>query len=144
MLERPFDVIKGLLQVSFTSFITHYVPVMANYSTAPAALACNASALSWPGLFGAEILNLSSELVRNFSRDVSSQLYYTHPSSAVTNVDFCNITITYTHPGQVTTILSMSRLGCLRPLGTDDSRLSEVAAGWLVALHCQTSQWLAL
>lgn len=102
---------------------------MANNFTFPAAVACNASAFSPPVLFGAEILNLSAALVRNFSKDVSSELYYNHPSSTVRNVNFCNITITYTHPGQNNTINVETWL----PTTSWNGRLQAVGGGGWVA-----------
>ncbi|KAF2626197.1 tannase and feruloyl esterase [Macroventuria anomochaeta] len=65
---------------------------MSNYSTVPA-LACNASAALFTELFGADIINISGSI-----------LYCNHPSIAVRNVEFCNITVTYTHPAHNDTI----------------------------------------
>jgi hypothetical protein len=70
-----------------------------NVSSIPAS-ACVTSAIAYPSVFGAEILNLSANLVQNFSEEVSDQVYYNHPSVSVRNIDYCNITVTYTHPGQ--------------------------------------------
>ena len=128
-MEPLFDALKGLLQVSLTSSTAHNIPTMANYSTVPATVVCNASAVSWPTLFGAEIFNLSAKFVRNFSRDVSSQLYYNHPSSAVRGVDFSNITITYTHPDHNDTINVETWL----PTTTWNGRLHTVGGGGWVA-----------
>lgn len=101
---------------------------MTNHSTV-LAVACNASAIPSPVLFGAEIIELSVNVVRNFSRDVSSQLYYNHPSSAVRNVDFCNITVTYTHPGYNDKINVETWL----PTITWNGRLQAVGGGGWVA-----------
>jgi hypothetical protein len=74
-----------------------------NVSSIPAS-ACVTSAIAYPSVFGAEILNLSANLVQNFSEEVSDQVYYNHPSVSVRNIDYCNITVTYTHPGQNDTV----------------------------------------
>jgi hypothetical protein len=66
--------------------------------------ACAASASAYPTAFGAEILNLSANLVQNYFEEVSDQYYYNHPSISVKNIDYCNVTVTYTHPGQNDTI----------------------------------------
>ncbi|KAJ4983901.1 feruloyl esterase b precursor [Stagonosporopsis vannaccii] len=97
---------------------------MSDHSTTPAS-ACNASGIPLPVLFGAEIINLSANSVTNFSRDVSDQLNYNHPSSAVRGVDFCNITVTYTHPGHNDTINVETWL----PTKTWNGRLQAIGGG---------------
>ncbi|KAH7406700.1 Tannase/feruloyl esterase [Phaeosphaeria sp. MPI-PUGE-AT-0046c] len=74
-----------------------------NVSLIPAS-ACVASAIAYPTAFGTEILKLSANLVQNYSEEVSDQWYYNHPSISVKNIDYCNVTVTYTHPGQNDTI----------------------------------------
>jgi len=69
-------------------------------TTYPPALACNASTIPVPTVFGAEILSLTANVVSNFSALVSEQVHPGHPTSSVSGIDFCNITVTYTHPGQ--------------------------------------------
>jgi hypothetical protein len=66
--------------------------------------ACAATAIPYPTVIGAEILNLSANLVQNYTREVSDQLYYNHPSVSVKGLHYCNVTVTYTHPGQNDTI----------------------------------------
>jgi hypothetical protein len=70
-----------------------------NLSSVPA-LGCAASAIPYPTVFGAEIPNLSATLVQNYFEEVSDQYYYNQPSISVKNIYYCNITVTYTHPGQ--------------------------------------------
>ncbi|KXH49438.1 hypothetical protein CSIM01_03726 [Colletotrichum simmondsii] len=53
-----------------------------------------------PVLYGAEILSLEANLVTNYSASVPSAFRYTSPAVQLTNATFCNVTITYTHPGQ--------------------------------------------
>ncbi|KAI0853910.1 tannase and feruloyl esterase [Daldinia vernicosa] len=71
--------------------------ILANHS-------CTASTFSTPTLFGAEILSVDTNLVKNYSFDVPTGWRYTQPSVNVENVTFCNITVTYTHPGLNDTI----------------------------------------
>lgn len=129
MLKQPYDSLKGVLQVSLSFSRTRDLSIMANYSIFPAAVACNASAVPWPALFGADVVSLTADLVRNFSRDVSSELYYNHPSSTVRSMDFCNITVTYTHPSHNDTINIETWL----PTTTWNGRLQAVGGGGWVA-----------
>ncbi|KAH6660913.1 Tannase/feruloyl esterase [Truncatella angustata] len=61
--------------------------------------ACAPSTFS-PSLFGAEVLSLQASLVTNYSASVSSAFRFTQPSVELRNATFCNVTVTYTHPGQ--------------------------------------------
>lgn len=70
-----------------------------NLSTIPTT-ACAPSAIATPTILGAEILSLSASPVTNFSFDVFGAFNYNHGKISVTNASFCNITVTYTHPGQ--------------------------------------------
>ena len=66
--------------------------------------ACDASSIPYPTVFGATILDLTATPVTNYTTEVSDQFYYNHPSISVRGLDYCNITITYTHEGQNDTI----------------------------------------
>ncbi|KAL1885591.1 hypothetical protein Plec18167_001086 [Paecilomyces lecythidis] len=61
--------------------------------------ACSPSAIATPVLYGAEILSLSASWVQNFTLYVPAVFNYNHGDQSVQNVDFCNVTVTYTHPG---------------------------------------------
>ncbi|KIW81870.1 hypothetical protein Z517_04896 [Fonsecaea pedrosoi CBS 271.37] len=70
--------------------------------------ACLSSSLPKPTLFGGEILKVTSSLVSNYTAQ-----YWQPPNffnadppfyGEDTNLDFCNVTVTYTHPGQNDTI----------------------------------------
>ncbi|KAL2012224.1 hypothetical protein VTN00DRAFT_4942 [Thermoascus crustaceus] len=63
------------------------------------AMECSPSAIATPAVFGAEILSLSASWVNNFTLDVPGDFNYNHGAISVQNVDFCNVTVTYTHPG---------------------------------------------
>ncbi|KAF2182945.1 tannase and feruloyl esterase [Zopfia rhizophila CBS 207.26] len=99
-----------------------------SYSAVPT-LACAASAIPYPSVFGAEILGLSANLVQNFSRDVSDQLFYNHPSISLKGLDYCNVTVIYTHPGQNDTINVETWL----PMKSWNGRLQALGGGGCVA-----------
>ncbi|KAI0599497.1 Tannase/feruloyl esterase [Biscogniauxia sp. FL1348] len=63
-----------------------------------ASLACTPSTFS-PTLFGADILSVQASLVSNYSASVPAAYRLTAPSIEVQNLTFCNVTVTYTHPG---------------------------------------------
>ncbi|PVH69649.1 feruloyl esteras-like protein B precursor [Cadophora sp. DSE1049] len=62
------------------------------------ALACVASAFSYPSLFGAQFLSLTAAAIQNFT--VVSPQGDSHLARNLTGLEFCNVTISYTHPGQ--------------------------------------------
>lgn len=95
-----------------------------NVSTIPAS-ACAASAIPYPTVFGAEVLELSANLVQNFSAEVPDHFYYNHPSISLKGVDYCNVTVTYTHPGQNDTINVETWL----PMKSWNGRLQAVGGG---------------
>ncbi|KAH8725721.1 Tannase/feruloyl esterase [Phaeosphaeriaceae sp. PMI808] len=99
-----------------------------NYPVIPAS-ACAASAIPYPTVFGAEILSLSANLVQNFTQDVSDQIFYNHPSISLKGIDYCNVTVTYTHPGQNDTINVETWL----PMNTWNGRLQALGGGGYVA-----------
>lgn len=89
---------------------------------------CTSGSISPPTLFGAEVLSLSSHLVTNYSQDVPEKYNYNHPSIEVEGIDFCNVTVTYTHPGQNDNINVETWL----PLVWNE-RLQAVGGGGMVA-----------
>ena len=99
-----------------------------NASTIPFS-ACAASAIPYPTVFGAEILGLTANLVQNYSTEVPSELYYNNPSISVKAIDYCNVTVTYTHPCQDDTISVETWL----PMKDWNGRLQAVGGGGWVA-----------
>jgi hypothetical protein len=91
--------------------------------------ACNASSIPYPIVFGARFLGLTATLVQNYTAEVSDQLYYNHPSVSLQNIDYCNVTVTYTHEGQNDTINVETWL----PLEGWNGRLQAVGGGGYVA-----------
>ncbi|KAL3496369.1 tannase and feruloyl esterase-domain-containing protein [Aspergillus germanicus] len=61
--------------------------------------ACTPSAIQLPAVYGADILSLTATWTSNFTLPVPADFNYNHGDVAVDNADFCNITVTYTHPG---------------------------------------------
>ncbi|KAL4883369.1 feruloyl esterase [Aspergillus karnatakaensis] len=61
--------------------------------------ACSPAAIQPPLIYGAEILSLTASWATNFTLDVPATFNYNHGDTSLTNATFCNITVTYTHPG---------------------------------------------
>ena len=61
---------------------------------------CTPSTFTTPSLFGAETLSTNASLVTGYSTYVRDICWHNHLSTAVTNATFCNVTASYTHPGQ--------------------------------------------
>jgi len=64
------------------------------------ASACSASTIPHPDLFGAKFSSLEATLVSNYSQDVPYEFYINHGNVNTTNLNFCNVSVTYTHPGE--------------------------------------------
>lgn len=60
---------------------------------------CSPATIPAPVVFGAEILSLSATWVQNYTLNVPATFNYNHGDVAVENAEFCNVTVTYTHPG---------------------------------------------
>ncbi|CAG8195587.1 unnamed protein product [Penicillium salamii] len=60
---------------------------------------CSTASIASPVVFGAEILSLTASWVQNYTMYVPATFNYNHGNEALQNVDFCNITVQYTHPG---------------------------------------------
>ncbi|KAH9212903.1 Tannase/feruloyl esterase [Leptodontidium sp. 2 PMI_412] len=63
---------------------------------------CSASVFSGLSLFGADILSVSTARVANYS--VATQQADSHFAANLTGLNFCNVSVVYTHPGQNDTI----------------------------------------
>ncbi|KAK6075036.1 tannase and feruloyl esterase [Seiridium cupressi] len=61
--------------------------------------ACSPATFS-PSVFGAEIISLGATLVTNYSAIVDGLYRFGMPPVELINATFCNVTVTYTHPGQ--------------------------------------------
>jgi len=90
---------------------------------------CVSASFGSLSLFGAEILSLEASLVTNHSASVSSAVRFTQPSIDVQNATFCNITVSYTHPGQGDNILVEAWL----PVDNWNGRFQAVGGGGWIA-----------
>jgi hypothetical protein len=91
---------------------------------------CSPSTFTSPPLFGAEILSINASLVTGYSTNVLDKYWFNYPSTTVTNIDFCNVTVSYTHPGQNDYI----NVNVWLPPAADwNSRLMAVGGGGYVA-----------
>ncbi|KAI0426737.1 tannase and feruloyl esterase [Xylaria sp. FL1042] len=61
---------------------------------------CAPATFNLSGIFGLEVLDIHATLVTNYSAWVPAILRYTQPDVELSNATFCNITVSYTHPGQ--------------------------------------------
>ncbi|KAK6209813.1 hypothetical protein QIS74_11397 [Colletotrichum tabaci] len=80
-----------------------------------------------PLVYGTEIKSLEANLVTNYSASVPEAYRYTSPSVELQNVTFCNITVTYTHPGQNDSIVAEAWL----PTEWNERFLAVGGGGWV-------------
>ncbi|KAK6954835.1 hypothetical protein Daesc_004804 [Daldinia eschscholtzii] len=80
-----------------------------------------------PTIFGAEVLSVSASLVTNYSLDIPDGFRFTAPARKIRDAQFCNVTVTYTHPGYGDKINVESWL----PIDNWNGRLqAEGGGGW--------------
>ncbi|KAH8200964.1 hypothetical protein TruAng_004902 [Truncatella angustata] len=96
------------------------------YPTIPPS-SCSSGVIPTPFLFGAEIISLAASPILNFTGVAPEKYYYNHPTVVANQVNFCSITVTYTHPGQNDVVNIETWL----PLDTWNGRLQAVGGcGW--------------
>jgi hypothetical protein len=71
----------------------------------PSPRSCTSAGIPYPELFGGEILSLSASTVTNFSSPLPQ--IDSHFAVNITGLEFCNVTIQYTQPGQNTPSIFM-------------------------------------
>lgn len=82
-----------------------------------------------PSLFGGSILSLSASPIVNASAYVPGEYRFTQPTVNLTDATYCNVTVTYTHPGQNDSIIVEAWLPIESP--SWNGRLQAVGgAGW--------------
>ncbi|KAI1368521.1 Tannase/feruloyl esterase [Xylaria arbuscula] len=91
--------------------------------------ACLPATFSSLSLFGGEILSLETNLVSNYSASVLAAYRFTAPSTQLINATFCNVTLSYTHPGQSDEIYVEAWL----PINKWNERFLAVGGGGWVA-----------
>lgn len=68
--------------------------------------ACTPSTFQYPALQGAKFLTLETNFVSNYSSSIVNGYYPGHYDTEVVNANFCNVSLSYTRPGQNNTILT--------------------------------------
>lgn len=91
--------------------------------------ACIPATFGLPSIFGAEILSLTANIVTNYTASVPDAYRFTQPSTEVTNATICNVTVSYTHPGQDDNIFVEAWL----PVDKWNGRFQAVGGGGWVA-----------
>ncbi|KAF2966712.1 hypothetical protein GQX73_g6890 [Xylaria multiplex] len=91
---------------------------------------CVPDTFSSLSFFGAEVLSIHADPVTNYGTPILDGWRYSQPTVVVDNATFCNVTVTYTHPGQNDTINAEVWL----PLENDwNGRLQAIGGGGWVA-----------
>lgn len=101
-----------LVLLLFSNTIANGLP---NHSKKQASSSCSASAIPFPVVFGAQITSLTASVVTNHDN--------------ITGLDFCNVTVTLTHPGTGDLVNNQVWL----PLTGWNSRLMGVGGGGYAA-----------
>ena len=105
---------------------------MCAYPGGGSASGCSPAAISYPTIYGVEFLTLEAHLVTNFSQFVRTGFYANHGSVNVSDATFCNVSISYTHPGENDAVKTQVWL----PIGTWNGRLQAVGGGgWQAGLN---------
>ncbi|KAK0708457.1 Tannase/feruloyl esterase [Lasiosphaeris hirsuta] len=61
---------------------------------------CVPTSFGIPSVFGLQILSVSASMVANYNASAPAAYRFTQPSTQLQSATFCNITVSYTHPGQ--------------------------------------------
>lgn len=110
------------------------IPSLFNGTVQPTA--CAPANIPMPSLFGAEFYSLEAHLVSNFSRYLPVGAYLNHGDVNITDVDFCNVTLSYTHPGQDDLLHVQAWL----PIDTWNGRLQAIGGGgWRAGMSYSSS-----
>ncbi|KAK3290428.1 Tannase/feruloyl esterase [Chaetomium fimeti] len=89
--------------------------------------ACVPATFNGLALFGAEILSIDTKPVTNYSTWGLDIARFTQPTVKIQNATFCNVTVSYTHPGQDDNIFVETWLPIENPTWND--RLQAVGGG---------------
>jgi hypothetical protein len=81
-----------------TYFLLSFTWALPREAEGTATYSCTASGIPFPEVFGAEILSLSTSSVTNYS--ISLVQADAHFPINITGLNFCNVSVQYTHPGQ--------------------------------------------
>lgn len=86
-------------------------------------------AIAQPKLFGCKVVGFEVNLVEKHNATAYLALYYGHLTTIAENVDFCNITITFKHPGYDDEI----HVDTWLPMDNYNGRLQSIGGGGRVA-----------
>ncbi|KAF2135030.1 tannase and feruloyl esterase [Dothidotthia symphoricarpi CBS 119687] len=71
---------------------------------------CTASLIPFPTVVGAEFLSVQASPVSNYSLNLPASYEYLIGDVDTTNLSFCNVTLTHTHPGHNDTVITQAWL----------------------------------
>lgn len=91
--------------------------------------ACVPTTFGTPYVFGTSILSVEASLVTNYSVSVPSTSTFTQPPTELQNATFCNVTVSYTHPGENDNVIVEAWL----PVDNWNGRFQAVGGGGWVA-----------
>ncbi|KAM5361357.1 hypothetical protein ACJA88_014499 [Fusarium oxysporum] len=93
---------------------------------------CDPSQFGYSSLFGAKFSSLQAKLVTNFALDVSLGPGQPNLTYSGENTNFCNVTVTYTHPGYEDAVSVETWL----PVDNYNGRLQAIGgSGWVSGRH---------
>lgn len=93
------------------------------------AAACVPSTFNGLSIFGTNILSIDAAVVTNYTASVPAEARFTQPATEVRDATFCNVTVSYTHPGQNDNIIVETWLPLENPVW--NGRLQAVGgSGW--------------
>ncbi|KAK3292852.1 tannase and feruloyl esterase-domain-containing protein [Chaetomium fimeti] len=104
--------------------------------------ACVPATFGGLGLFGAEVLSIEAALVTNYTASSRDFARGTQPSTELDNATFCNVTVSYTHPGQEDNILVETWLPIENPTWNDRLQASG-GAGWVAGRQAFSYETMA-
>ncbi|KAI8941074.1 hypothetical protein NX059_002314 [Plenodomus lindquistii] len=94
---------------------------------------CTAGALPFPTVFGAQILSIEASQVQNYTFPGLFRAYQNHGLLPDIAVEFCNVTVTHTHPGQNDTLHTQVWLPVSQPAWNGRLQMAG-GGGWIAGL----------
>ncbi|KAH7110826.1 Tannase/feruloyl esterase [Dendryphion nanum] len=96
---------------------------------------CASSAIPYPTVFGAQFTSIQASVTRNYTVDSPNSTNPNHWDISGSNISFCNVTITHTHPGQEDKLTTQIWLPIDPPW---NKRLQATGGGgWVAGLSAQ-------
>ncbi|KAF2424820.1 putative feruloyl esterase [Tothia fuscella] len=93
---------------------------------------CTSQAIKYSSTPDLQVMSLDANVARNFSKSILEPNYWGHGSMNISNVNFCNITITHTHLG----LDDKLRTYIWLPLENWNNRLqAQGGGGWLAGMY---------